>query len=295
MVFFLNPNNAGQLERMKEELVNDTRSFFSPETLATAFPHLFRLLWQASLPCGPSPASPSHMLQRCAWAGRPINCSAIFRQVPTDSGICCAFNTASALRPSDHTVLVEEMAGGEEAGSEVRNAMVGSENGLTVMVDQHSDEASFGTVATDYTGFNLFIGEPGEFPVLGQRSIKLRPGMEHFLQLDATSLAAAPNLRDLAPADRGCAFGDERELEFYAEYSHTSCMFECKMKAAALAVGCVPWHLPRAANSTTCDPWGAATFAKALEAVEQSRECSHCLPDCQQTVYSVAHSQAPFR
>ena len=48
------------------------------------------------------------------------------------------------------------------------------------------------------------------------------------------------------------------------------------------------------ANSTMCDPWRAARFAKFLETTGPS-QCTHCLPDCEATTYSTSTSSTPIR
>ena len=50
-------------------------------------------------------------------------------------------------------------------------------------------------------------------------------------------------------------------------------------------------------GTKTCDPWAAKEFeAKMTEAQSKvSNLCSHCLPDCNQIVYSSTASSAKFR
>ena len=35
-------------------------------------------------------------LKSCSWKGKEVPCSAIFKKVATDKGICCAFNSKAA-------------------------------------------------------------------------------------------------------------------------------------------------------------------------------------------------------
>ena len=44
---------------------------------------------------------------------------------------------------------------------------------------------SFGTLNKDYEAFKVFIGQPEEFPIMKKRSLKLQPGREHFVELNA--------------------------------------------------------------------------------------------------------------
>ena len=61
----------------------------------------------------------------------------------------------------------------------------GEKSGLRLILDLHSNKVSFGTLDKDYDAFKVFIGQPDEFPLLRQRSLKLQPGLEHFVELDA--------------------------------------------------------------------------------------------------------------
>ena len=103
----------------------DTETYLNQADLARAYPNLFRLLWQSTLPCYPPPTSPNtdsvHMLRQCLWQGEEGNCSEIFTPVITDSGVCCAFNLESDLKESNYSHLVEEMQVKELSGSAVKS------------------------------------------------------------------------------------------------------------------------------------------------------------------------------
>jgi len=63
-----------------------------------AFETLFRIMWYSNLPCsdifGITSETPfeTSLIKACYWKGKPINCAAIFSPIPTDRGMCCAFN-----------------------------------------------------------------------------------------------------------------------------------------------------------------------------------------------------------
>ena len=95
---FLNPVRQTEKRLVEEYMVNITRNLFYPPLPPSSFPHLFRLLRQTSLPCLPSGQNSAHMLLKCMWAGEEFDCGKIFTPVPTDSGMCCAFNPRSIIR-----------------------------------------------------------------------------------------------------------------------------------------------------------------------------------------------------
>ena len=124
-----------------------------------------------------------HMLVSCEVAGQKTNCSNLFTRVPTDSGMCCAINWKNALRTSEYKRLVESMQN-STANSTVLSQS-GEKSGLRLILDLHSNRVSFGTLNQDFNAFKVFIGQPEEFPVVKQRSLKLQPGREHFVELNA--------------------------------------------------------------------------------------------------------------
>ena len=176
--------------------------------------------------------------------------------------------------------------------------MYGKKKGLQLILDQHSNMDSPATVFDNDNGFKIFIGQPTEFPLLTSEHLLLPPGQQHHLRLAATHLSTADGVKQLPSQERGCLFPEEQPaahpLAFYSEYSMKTCLFECSLLLAATSLGCTPWYLPSLPNSTMCSPWAAATFTRALESTPPS-SCSHCLPNCEATTYTVIPSAAPIR
>ena len=123
------------------------------------------------------------MLVSCEVAGKKTSCASLFTRVPTDSGMCCALNWKNTLRNSDYKDLVESMQ--DNTADSKMPSHGGEKSGLRLTLDLHSNKVSFGTLDKDYDAFKVFIGQPEEFPLLRQRSIKIQPGLEHFVELNA--------------------------------------------------------------------------------------------------------------
>ena len=124
-----------------------------------------------------------HMLVSCEVAGTTTNCSNLFTRVPTDSGMCCALNWRNALKASEYRNLVEGMQ--DSTASQTILSQSGRSGGLRLVLDLHSNRVSFGTLDQDFNAFNVFVGQPEEFPVVRERSFKLPPGQEHFVEFKA--------------------------------------------------------------------------------------------------------------
>ena len=235
---FLNPNkkeHKDNIIRIKQSLAKE---YFSSSDMVTLYPELFRVLWESTLPC----FGENSMLLSCEVAGSLVNCSDIFKRVPTDRGICCALNSDNSLKESEYLGLIKSLQGNTKS-KRVRSK-AGRNNGLTLTLDLHTNTVSFGTLDQRHLGFSIFIGQPSEFPAMTERSLQLQPGQEHFVDLSAT-VVSAKDIEGIEPNARGCYFGDEGSLEFYAKYTFSNCRLECRIKRAEKEIGCIPWHLPK--------------------------------------------------
>ena len=132
------------------------------------------------------------------------------------------------------------------------------------------------TVFTRLSGFQLFLGQPSEFPLLQRNHLVLQPGLGHSIQVSASHISTntdpAPlgnlltgdhpcsgtgswplSMKSLSPSKRGCRFPEESEtLSFHKNYSRTSCVFECGLKRAKDELQCIPWYLPQLAGVMPC-------------------------------------------
>ena len=298
---FINPEKAEAKEAVVEKKMSESKLYFSTSLhMKTVYANLFRMLWYSTLPCvEDSDLTKEFMIKSCEVAGEMIDCKKLFERIPTDSGMCCALNSESALRDSEFLKMVEEMQGKSDDSpkKEKVDAKVGRNNGLRLTLDLHSDTISFGTIAEDFQAFTVFIGGPAEFPVLRERGIQIQPGHEHFLDIQGQTLTST-GIEDLNPEDRRCYFQDEGNLEFYDKYTFSNCKLECGIKVVEKMFNCIPWYLPQMNSSQACDPWTARNFSYKLEQIHggsSEQQCYHCLPDCEEDTYTVLHSQAKFR
>ena len=215
--------------------------------MKSLYPELFNILWESSLPCFGTSEAVEHLLLSCQLAGSEVNCSDLFTKVPTDTGMCCALNNLDSLRNSKYKEMVKELQGNTPLKKQ-SDARVGQRNGLRLTLDLHSNTVSFGTLDQEYEGFSVFIGHPAEFPMMKEKSIKVEPGREHFIDLSATVVSAS-DIKAIAPEDRHCFFQDESDLDFYKRYTFSNCRLECAIETLEKIFECVPWHLPRVRNT----------------------------------------------
>ena len=103
-----------------------------------------------------------------------------FKFSPT--GMCCALNSEVTFKDTLFGSLVTE-AQDEEPEKRKVKASSGLRAGVSLVLDMHSNRASFGTIVDTSSAFSVFIGSSTEFPVLREDKIAIEPGKEHFLKL----------------------------------------------------------------------------------------------------------------
>ena len=83
-----------------------------------SYESLFEILWYSQLPCfdvrnvTSDAAYQMSVIKKCAWKGMDLNCSAIFKTLPTDRGMCCTFNMERAeeiFKESKYSTMVQKM------------------------------------------------------------------------------------------------------------------------------------------------------------------------------------------
>ena len=318
---FLNPARSQE----REETVKLQRAKylerFSAMDSAASFDSMFELLWYSGNPCYDVLGLTSDSLhqksvvKQCLWKGELVNCSSVFTLTPTDRGMCCRFDVKrqegqfQANRFSQGLAKLQEQDTRESLDSGPGlvakfpgdpGPEVGRYKGLSLVLDAHSDLLDARSVAEDSNGFLVGLTQSGEFPLMGQGSHLLKPGHEHFLSLTAVDTVADAAIRTgLGPEARKCYFPGERALQFHTNYSQSACLFECGLSWATTSsqLSCLPWYFPSLTprpDAQICDPWSAQIFLAALRRAPRS-SCTHCLPDCQATTFSISTSSAPFR
>ena len=168
---FLNPAKKTHREDVVNKKQEIAKNYFKKADMRYLYPELFRILWESTLPCFRSVTREEHMLVSCQLAGVEVNCSDLFSRVPTDTGMCCALNVEDSLRDSEYQGLIKEMQG--ETKTTKVESKEGKRNGLRLTLDLHSNTVSFGSLDQQYSAFNLFIGQPAQFPMMREKSIQV--------------------------------------------------------------------------------------------------------------------------
>ena len=312
---------------------------------------MFDLLWYTQLPCSDVRGWTSDVkdelsfIKRCYWKENPIACSAVFRKQPTDRGMCCSFNIEKAeklLKKSKYTNVISarqkhdseySFESSEKPQWFLKNdeptPNVGVKNGLTLVFDAHSNRLSKSSVTDNFYGVPLLIEDKDKFPFVERSGIIAMPGYKTRITVSAFDVQAKKEIRRFGPVKRKCYFHDEYNLSIHKNYSHPSCIFECKIEFATKCLStcmgwdesgferlcdcsdadfinsidlkssnsCLPWFYPRNDddNLRFCDPWATKKFNKIFNRQVPKNQCNHCLDDCSSTVYksTASYSKLP--
>ena len=319
--------------------------------LVKSYKPLFELLWYSQMPCFDVRGLTSEVkdensfLKRCYWKGTQINCNAIFQKRPTNKGMCCSFNmdyANSVLKQGQYkeSIALRQSVDAQKGFESPRTPYWyrmnkepypenGIENGLTIVVDRHSDKLSAASVPDNFRGFPILVHHKSEFPSLIGNEILARPGYESRMKVNALHLEANEDIRKHHPHQRKCFFPDEfpneHKLKMHHYYSQSNCIFECEIEFAAKCLTwkshckqgqicdckdhnnlenilmenrtlCFPWYYPSTNEQLgeLCDPWNTKKFRKILKNQIPKGLCRHCYPDCSRTKYETSLSYAEF-
>ena len=151
---FLNKTKRDDVQKMQEVMRSQMKSEFPIEDISKNFSSLFNLLWNSNLPCFSKNDTPGsdHLLKKCILHGQEVECSRLFKPVPTDMGICCSFNQKNVLRDSEFLQLLKgkqmKNIQPEKNVDNMKLAQIGVKRGLQVFVDQHSNRVTAGSISS---------------------------------------------------------------------------------------------------------------------------------------------------
>ena len=282
-----------------------------------AFEFLFSSLWYASFPCydikdvTAKTDGERSVLRYCEWKGIPISCAAIFSPYPTDRGMCCSFNMRAAdeiYHAGPYPEIINFLQKADDASSFTNSSptdwytqnsepttVPGSNKGLFLILDAHTDQFATTSVSNDFEGFTGLINPSGSFAIMSLEGFQIKPGNLNAITISGSRIDAEDDMKNMDVNDRKCMFNDENTtLQIHQSYTYLNCIFECALLYARQQVGkvendsvpCIPWFFPTPPNIDlyVCNPWESVTFLEFMNQVPDN-ECSKCLPDCRATIY----------
>ena len=314
-----------KLKQSFEETFSDVESMlidqFNQINESTSFESYLSTLIYSSLPCFDLKGLTSEVkgekafLQSCNWKGKSMVCSAIFKKILTDRGICCAFNKPEAdalYAKSTYTNILKEVAEEEKRlsfddstipdwfveNSEPKTA-AGINMGLSVMLDTHTDLLAENSYASDYKGLTAIVLPKGDFPLSYLNEFQVKAGYVNFVSLSATKLKSNEDVKEIDPEKRNCYFADETQhVKLHTQYSQSNCLVECLLLNAQKLLQekknvtfCTPWFFPFLdSDHRMCNPWEKAEILETMKNNFLAEKCRQCLPDCNTVIYKKSFS-----
>ena len=103
------------------------------------------------------------------------------------------------------------------------------------------------------------------------------------------ALTYSPSLKGVSKENRDCLFDDENsKTDAFQAYSQENCFYQCQVSKllSNKTFSCVPWDLPNVkASLPVCNSNATYHFKQQLSLVNVTLFCSHCKPDCENTIY----------
>ncbi len=93
------------------------------------------------------------------------------------------------------------------------------------------------------------------YPQTDQKNVRIRPGYDNLVAVDATSVVASEDIKSVDPKERNCYFGDEVELKAHLYYTQVRIEKKIPPKKSNGSSALLFVHRPAAswsAGSTTC-------------------------------------------
>ncbi|XP_055589372.1 pickpocket protein 28-like [Uranotaenia lowii] len=254
----------------------------------------------------------------CRWMNTYINCSKLWSQTITDSGVCFTFNSISVENLYRLENLHREFAYSEVSGMSDdwfretgytnnvdmqayprRQIGTGLRFGLKAFLLSYMFDDSYYCHGAK-TGFKLFVHPPDEAPSFDQfyYHVSLRDSISMMIKPQVT--ATSQSLRSQPYKDRQCLFENERYLRFFRIYNQHNCIQECMVNFTYDLCGCVKFSMPRSADMRECAPSEISCYSGAyIKMYSQqigkntSNPCG-CLPACGSLSYDVEISNMPL-
>ncbi|KAJ9583986.1 hypothetical protein L9F63_021678, partial [Diploptera punctata] len=310
------------------EEANNTNYTFTPEDEEALLEHanwdtIQNFMTKVRQPC-------HEMLLACYYGGHPHSCVTIFNPSLTDEGICCSFNKVKRdlifRNPRDlsdlNVTFPAKVAdwtpeNGYPKGTPTgtlpwRPRGAGTHLGLTLLLDANIDDYYCSSTAS--VGFKFRLHNPVETPKVAEFGHTLSPGKEYRIAIRPIITNSSATLKGIPTNKRQCVFSNEKYLKFYRTYTQRNCALECEANYTLEVCQCVPYYLPKDANTTICGQKEENCTTGARRTIEMrlvdefanttifttnndeylQKPTCQCLPGCSELNYQITLSSARF-
>lgn len=89
----------------------------------------------------------------------------------------------------------------------------------------------------------MLLHKENEFPDIAKRGFVVGPGMENYVSVNSISVHYTDAISRVSFDKRNCYVRKERSLKYHAQYSRSSCLFECRTLRIIEECGCLPHYM----------------------------------------------------
>ncbi|EFA08873.2 Pickpocket protein 28-like Protein [Tribolium castaneum] len=270
----------------------------------------------------------SEVFFACKWTSLNETCSNFFSPMLTEDGMCFTFNMLDRSELFTNAVYLHGDYMGHEKRSEgwtlengypkttgkdtfPRRAMsAGSKAGLFLLLRAYEQDLDY-VCRGPVQGFKVLLHHPAEVPRVGTQYFRAPLNQEIVVAVKPDMMTTSQGLRNYDPHRRQCFFAEERQLQFFQNYTQQNCQVECVANFTLARCGCVAFHMPHAESTKIC---GSGSNVCIFEAEQEllAREVESglsryddnadddlptncdCLPACTSITYNAETSQADF-
>ncbi|XP_037806112.1 pickpocket protein 28 [Lucilia sericata] len=244
----------------------------------------------------------ARMLIYCQISSIVYNCSELFREVMTDEGLCCVFNTLhpeflykgkyDIIKDLKDDKVTKAVNWNPESGYQnnlpekfyPRPASgTGVSMGLSVILNAELDE--YYCSSTNGPGIKISLHNPIETPSVKETGLTVPLGYETRFRIDALGSEAVPSIRSIHRNRRQCVFMNEERLLYYKYYTRRNCESECQAIYLYQQCTCIPYNYPLVYNNATVctvnESFCINKASKEWTLVSPDSLClKRCLPGC---------------
>ncbi|XP_063916762.1 pickpocket protein 28-like [Zophobas morio] len=265
----------------------------------------------------------------CKWTSMNETCNNLFSPMLTEDGICFTFNMLDRSELFTNAVYLHGDYMGHDKRSEgwtlengypkdegkdtfPRRAMsAGSKAGLFLLLRAYEQDLDY-VCRGPVQGFKVLLHHPAEVPRVGTQYFRAPLNQEIVVAIKPDMMTTSAGLRNYDPHRRQCFFAEERQLQFFQNYTQQNCQVECVANYTRTRCGCVAFHMPHEESTKICGSGsnqcifeaeqelltrevesGLHRFEGDEEEGVSKAECD-CLPACTSITYNAETSQADF-
>uniref|UniRef100_A0A182HXE9 Uncharacterized protein n=1 Tax=Anopheles arabiensis TaxID=7173 RepID=A0A182HXE9_ANOAR len=225
-----------------------------------------------------------YTIQGCVYSNQFILCDDHLATTLTEEGLCYTFNMmpeediyrkSSLHTEYTYTEMWYPVPGHETVTEPMYARGAGLHAGLTLFLRQNKEDVDY--MCTGFSqGYKLMIHDPGEYPQVSMRNMRLPFGHEISIALKPQMMITSPSAADYSWEKRQCFFNHERHLRYFKIYNQENCELECLTNVTQAMCGCVRFSMPRSNDTRVCP---LSMF--------------HCMYDVKWIVYDIDDPQRP--